>query len=695
MYTQPYAQPYIQSHPQLQPSAVAVSSQSQDVAMSHPQLKLFQDGSAPVFRACSSAMQRPTLTNVRIRSTRDANQIFYAVLLNLLPMTVRRLDAEERRAITSGNVYVWEERGATSEATGLGIERWTDGMRWSPSRVRDEFLFYHQKELDPEEADNLPPTRWARIVRPKTTSADGSSSDTSPDKIPHQHALNDPEKLIKQTYSVLVALPEESQRGVLRKWHLTAYFTQSTVDKLQTVDEVLPKPHVMVPEGLFRSARAGKIRRDTTSGRLQQQQRQLAYYDPDPAGPSGSSPVSSAYPPSSSYKPYASSYTHMTPHSYAYSHAQPQYSPYVQDEVAVHRQALPPSALPPPSSLPPAGGPYAITPNPHPSHVPPPPPQGQSSISGQLRGLGLTHTRPPREWDGEHDQEREPREQVRYERDLERERASISPQRIPPALPNTFDPTITRGRVHPSAPTQTRSPSYSHPYANALQGHLVRTSGGGGGGGAVVAGPGTQASVSEYYSPAKPIKPIDVSPSRQPQTQVAAASPASAGPSNACVRETSAGGSTGTGGGAGVNNPDSSEIGEQRESAIGPVRIGPPSPSPRHKSNHLSAMTRLSASPRSLPSSALVPSESLPRLRSVSFSGSVVTTAAPASSTTLPNRSPAGDNLSLVGEHARSLVPLHNLENAVFPRRDPTDDALLRRFNALRTTAPASTARDE
>lgn len=28
-----------------------------------------------------------------------------------------------------------------------------------------EFLFYHQKEMDPEEADSLPPTRWARIVK--------------------------------------------------------------------------------------------------------------------------------------------------------------------------------------------------------------------------------------------------------------------------------------------------------------------------------------------------------------------------------------------------------------------------------------------------------------------------------------------------------------------------------------------------
>lgn len=44
------------------------------------------------------SMQRPTLTNVRIRSTRDALQIFYAVARNILPMTTRRLDAEERRA---------------------------------------------------------------------------------------------------------------------------------------------------------------------------------------------------------------------------------------------------------------------------------------------------------------------------------------------------------------------------------------------------------------------------------------------------------------------------------------------------------------------------------------------------------------------------------------------------------------------
>ena len=79
-------------------------------------------------------MQQPTLTNVRIRSTRDANQIFYAVARNILPMTVRRLDAEERRAITSGNVYVWEERGSSTEATGLGIERWCVSLSAFPTQ---------------------------------------------------------------------------------------------------------------------------------------------------------------------------------------------------------------------------------------------------------------------------------------------------------------------------------------------------------------------------------------------------------------------------------------------------------------------------------------------------------------------------------------------------------------------------------
>ena len=96
-------------------------------------------------------MQQPTCTNIRIRSTRDAHIIFHAVSLNILPIISRRLDADERAALRSGCVYAWEERGPHTEVTGLGIERFTEGRRWGPSRVRD-VSFCHQKWLC--ESDN-------------------------------------------------------------------------------------------------------------------------------------------------------------------------------------------------------------------------------------------------------------------------------------------------------------------------------------------------------------------------------------------------------------------------------------------------------------------------------------------------------------------------------------------------------------
>jgi hypothetical protein len=78
--------------------------------------------------------QTPTLTGVRLRTVGDALKVFHAVASGALPMIVRRLDFEERKAIQSGNIYVWEERNASTTRTGLGIERWTDGHQYTPSR---------------------------------------------------------------------------------------------------------------------------------------------------------------------------------------------------------------------------------------------------------------------------------------------------------------------------------------------------------------------------------------------------------------------------------------------------------------------------------------------------------------------------------------------------------------------------------
>lgn len=84
--------------------------------------------------------QRPTCTGIRVRSTRDANVLFHAVTCGILPMVNRRLDAADRTALRPGCVYVWEERSPASDATGTGMERFTEGRHWHPSRVRDVSL---------------------------------------------------------------------------------------------------------------------------------------------------------------------------------------------------------------------------------------------------------------------------------------------------------------------------------------------------------------------------------------------------------------------------------------------------------------------------------------------------------------------------------------------------------------------------
>ncbi|KAJ4466947.1 Gti1/Pac2 family-domain-containing protein [Lentinula edodes] len=200
-------------------------------------------------------MQQPTLEAVRIRSTRDALQVFYGVATNKIPLITRRLDAEERRAIVAGNVYVWEERGANTEPIGIGMERWTDGMGWGPSRVRDDFLFYHQKESDIEDDTLSPITPWAQLLRRREPPSRLSTS-------PNMGHIES-ERLVKQTYSVHVSLPADRTRGIVRKWHLTAYFSQEKLSQLRTIDSVRGIGNVSVPDGLFRSARANKARRDT------------------------------------------------------------------------------------------------------------------------------------------------------------------------------------------------------------------------------------------------------------------------------------------------------------------------------------------------------------------------------------------------------------------------------------------------
>jgi hypothetical protein len=173
-------------------------------------------------------MQQPTIAELRVRTTADALIIVHAVRHDMLPMVRRRLDADERRSIKSGDVFVWEER-CNAEPSGLGIERWTDSIRWGPSRTRDDFLYYNE-----------------RRQRDSDVTTSSCPSDTSSNRRP----------LIKQTYSVYLHLGTGPRRRT--KWHLIAYFTQNTLDQLRTIDDYPQLVAIQVPDGAYKCARHPK-----------------------------------------------------------------------------------------------------------------------------------------------------------------------------------------------------------------------------------------------------------------------------------------------------------------------------------------------------------------------------------------------------------------------------------------------------
>ncbi|KAG7445860.1 uncharacterized protein BT62DRAFT_968638 [Guyanagaster necrorhizus] len=216
----------------------------------------------------NTLIQRPTLENVRIRTPRDALVVFHGVALNILPLITRRLNIEEWRAVVAGNVYVWEERGVNTETVGLGLERWTDGMAWGPSRIRDEFLFYHQKNPDDDCVPITQSPPWARLTRRNEESSHFPGYSVSSTF----RTLPETRNLIKQTYSVHVTLPIDRSKGITRKWHLTAYFSQETLESLHTVESIQGIGGALPPEGWFRSARTTK-----TSRRDNQSPKALAY----------------------------------------------------------------------------------------------------------------------------------------------------------------------------------------------------------------------------------------------------------------------------------------------------------------------------------------------------------------------------------------------------------------------------------
>ncbi|KAI0725276.1 Gti1/Pac2 family-domain-containing protein [Fomitopsis betulina] len=231
--------------------------------------------------------QTPTLEGVHIRSADDAHKVFYAVMQNRLHPITKRLDAEERAALKAGDVYVWARQSLTGDAYSPHMERFTEGKSWTASRVRDDFLIYYEI---PEKA--------------KGRAGATQRAESSENRVVRQ---GEHDQFIKQTYSVYCNDPADAQPspdGIPqepKKWHLNAYFTKLTEGQLKTIDDIEELRNLVVPEGMFRSARTSKAGKKGESSRTTSNtKRQYAPFPSrtQPPQPSSSSQAStSALPP--------------------------------------------------------------------------------------------------------------------------------------------------------------------------------------------------------------------------------------------------------------------------------------------------------------------------------------------------------------------------------------------------------------
>ncbi len=86
----------------------------------------------------------------------DAVILIQACHQGRLPFVQRRPTSPERPYVAqSGHVFIYEEKAS-------GIQRWTDGRHWSPSRVLGAFMIYGERSAPPDRSqpmnkENSPP----------------------------------------------------------------------------------------------------------------------------------------------------------------------------------------------------------------------------------------------------------------------------------------------------------------------------------------------------------------------------------------------------------------------------------------------------------------------------------------------------------------------------------------------------------
>ncbi|KAJ7757250.1 Gti1/Pac2 family-domain-containing protein, partial [Mycena maculata] len=171
-----------------------------------------------------------------IRDITDAHRVLEAVRMDILPLVRRRLLPQERAQLQSGNVFVWEESEPED-----GLVRWTDGRRWSQSRMRGDYLYYEEK-MEKTDAE-----KQAKAARRAMKVSECSASIPGPPKRKDRPSKAD--GLTKQTYSVTIQLPGSA--ATKKKWHIVAYFSARNCDILPVVEDYEYLRDIRVPAGVF------------------------------------------------------------------------------------------------------------------------------------------------------------------------------------------------------------------------------------------------------------------------------------------------------------------------------------------------------------------------------------------------------------------------------------------------------------
>ncbi|OZJ05439.1 hypothetical protein BZG36_01639 [Bifiguratus adelaidae] len=155
-----------------------------------------------------------------LQTPQDALLLVEATKQDMLPRIHRRLSLSERGQIRSGDVFIWEENEA-------GMRRWTDGRRWSPSRVGGVFLTYRELEGD------------KRLDKARSQYREFATDFYA------QQSNYKPHGLIKQSFSTTT---QTNQR-----YHIIAYYTKKDILGGRLINpESDPRfSGIVIPQGMY------------------------------------------------------------------------------------------------------------------------------------------------------------------------------------------------------------------------------------------------------------------------------------------------------------------------------------------------------------------------------------------------------------------------------------------------------------